>query len=257
MGAVDYIFGGMDVVFYQSDLSMNVSDQSNDQAYITAAQQTTGRGFLMYECTITSAEPQVETASVYRAKPGYFGRPWQASTSEVVFYNTTIETSDYPGSVGNSLIMPLGWQNSLGGTSAGMYEFGTIENSGVNNGGSRATWATALSSPVLNDGTAINTFNFTKGTDNWDPFPQLILDDALGTKPHQVNSAVNVYAYKDTVAVANVKSATSVAVYAVNGSLVRSFETTSDTTFTMGTGLWLVVVQAADGQSSFKIMTTN
>lgn len=255
MGAVDYIFGGMDVVFYQSELSMNVSDQSNDQAYITAAQQSTGRGYLMYECTVTSAEPQVETASVYRAKPGYFGRPWQAATSEVVFYNTTIETSDYPGSIGNSLIMPLGWQNSLGGTSAGMYEFGTIENSGINNAPARAAWATALSSPVLNDGTAISTFNFTKGTDNWDPFPQLIADEALGSKPYIANSTVNVFAYKDTIAVRNVKSATSVSVYAVNGSLVRSFETTTDTEFTMNAGFWLVVVKAGDGAEFFKLIT--
>ncbi len=181
MGAVDYIFGGMDVVFYKSNLSMNTSDQSNDAAYITAAQQSTGRGYLMYECTVTTAQPLVETASTYRAKPGYFGRPWQATTSEVVFYNTTIETSNFPGSVGNSLIMPLGWQNTLGGTSSGMYEYGTIEQSGVNNTPSRASWATALTNPILNDGTPITTFNFTKGNDNWDPFPALIAGDQPAT----------------------------------------------------------------------------
>ncbi|MXN92522.1 hypothetical protein GR160_14930 [Flavobacterium sp. Sd200] len=255
MGAVDYIFGGMDAVFYKSELSMNVSDQSNDQAYITAAQQSSGRGYLMYECTVTSAEPQVETASVYRAKPGYFGRPWQATTSEVVFYNTTIETSDYPGSIGNSLIMPLGWQNTLGGTSAGMYEYGTIENSGVNNATNRAAWATALTQPVLNDGTTISTFNFTKGTDDWDPFPQLIADDVLGNKPHNFNNGINVIAYKDTIAVQNLKSVTSISVYAVSGALVRQFDTTTDNTFTMQAGLWFVVVKTADGQSFFKLIT--
>ncbi|MCF6130101.1 pectinesterase family protein [Flavobacterium sp. AS60] len=255
MGAVDYIFGGMDVVFYQSKLSMNVSDQSNDQAYITAAQQTTGRGFLMYECTITSAEPLVETASVYRAKPGYFGRPWQANTSEVVFYNTTIETSNYPGFIGNSLIVPLGWQNTLGGTSSGMYEYGTTEISGVNNGPSRATWATYLTSPVLNDATPITTFNFTKGLDNWDPFPQLILDDALGNNDFQPTSKVNVYAYKNTVVISNVKSNTSIAVYAMNGSLVKSFKTDTDTEFNLSKGLWIVHVNAEDGQKSVKLLT--
>ena len=255
MGAVDYIFGGMNAVFYKSKLAMNVSDQSNDQAYITAAQQSNGRGYLMYECTVTSAEPLVETASVYRAKPGYFGRPWLAATSEVVFFNTTIETSDFPGSIGNSLIMPLGWQNTLGGSSDKMYEFGSVENSGVNNVPNRANWATSLASPILNDGTAITTFNFTKGNDNWDPFPALIANDLLSNPTFNPKSAVNVYSYKDTISVSNVKTSTNVFVYAINGSLAKTFKTDSDTNFTMKTGIWIVVVRAEDGQKSFKIST--
>jgi exo-poly-alpha-galacturonosidase len=255
MGAVDYIFGGMDVVFYQSKLSMNISDAANDASYITAAQQTSGRGYLMYECTITSAEPLIETASTYRAKPGYFGRPWAATTSEVVFYNTTIETSNAPTYVGNSLIRPLGWLNTLNGNSAGMYEYGTTEISGVNNAPSRATWATYLTTPVLNDGTPITTFNFTKGSDNWDPFPQLILNDALGNNDFQPTSKVNVYAYKNTVVISNVKSNTSVAVYATNGSLVKSFKTDTDTEFDLSKGLWIVRINAEDGQKSVKLVT--
>lgn len=255
MGAVDYIFGGMDVVFYKSNLAMNVSDQSNDQSYITAAQQTSGRGYLMYECTVTTAIPQVETASMYRAKPGYFGRPWSANTSEVVFYNTTVETSDYPGSVGNSLIMPLGWQNSLGGISAGMYEYGTVEVSGVNNGPSRASWATLLTTPTLNDGTAISTFNFTKGTDGWDPFPQLIADDALGNEKFQPIAAVNVIAYKNIIKVSNVTSSTDVFVYGINGALAKSVKIDSDTQFAMPSGIWITVIKANDGQKSVKLIT--
>ena len=255
MGAVDYIFGGMDVVFYQSKLSMNISDASNDSSYITAAQQSTGRGYLMYECTVTTAQPQVETASVYRAKPGYFGRPWLANTSEVVFYNTTIETSDYPGSVGNSLILPLGWLNTLGGISPGMYEYGTTELSGVNNTPSRATWATSLTSPVLNDATPITTFNFTKGTDGWDPFPQLISDDGLGNSTHQPNSSVKVIAYKNTVVVSNVKSNTSITIYSIDGKLLKSFETNSDTNFNLPSGIWIITIKAEDGQKSVKLIT--
>ncbi len=177
MGAVDYIFGGMTAVFYQTDLVMNVSDARNDASYLTAAQQREGRGYLMYETTIRSAVPGEETASAYLAKPGYFGRPWQAETSEVVFYNTTIKTSDYPGSEGKSLIEPLGWQNTLGGESEKMYEYGTVEESGVDNTGNRASWATVLAEPVLTDGTEINPFNFTKGNDGWDPLAALIPED--------------------------------------------------------------------------------
>jgi len=209
----------------------------------------------MYECKVTTAIPGTETASVYRSKPGYFGRPWEATTSEVVFYNTTIETSNYPGSEGLSLIKPLGWQNTLGGTSAKMYEYGTIENSGVNNSSSRASWATKLSSPTLTDGTAITTFNFTKGSDGWDPIPQLINSDPLGIKQYQANSSVNVYAYKNNIVVSNVKSITEVKMYSITGALVKSFKTVTDTNFNFNAGVWIVVVKDADGQKSVKLMT--
>jgi gliding motility-associated-like protein len=177
MGAVDYIFGGMNATFYHTDFVLNTSDTAGDAAYITAAQQDSGRGYLMYECNVISSIPEVETASVYGAKPGYFGRPWRANTSEVVFYNTKIDASTYPGEEGNSLISPLGWTDSLGGQSPGMYEYGTVESATVDNSLNRAGWATLLTSPQLSDGTDITTLNFTKGDDGWDPFPSLRAND--------------------------------------------------------------------------------
>ena len=209
----------------------------------------------MYECTITTTQPLIETASVYRSKPGYFGRPWQANTSEVVFYNTTIETSNYPGFIDQSLIMPLGWLSTLGGTSSGMYEFGTIENSGVNNTPFRANWATSLTNPVLNDGTAITTFNFTKGTDDWDPIPMLVNNDTLNTNDFVATTAVNVFSYKNTVHVTNVNGATTINVYAINGSLVKSFVTSEDSKFLMQPGFWIINIQAQDGVRTIKLLT--
>jgi len=254
MGGTDYIFGGMDAVFYKSDLAMNTSDTSSDASYITAAQQSTGRGYLMYECKVTTAIPGTETASVYRSKPGYFGRPWAANTSEVVFYNTTIETSNYPSNAGQSLIAPLGWNNSLSGESPKMYEYGTIENSGANNSASRAAWSTKLTLPTLADGTAITTFNFTKGLDDWDPIPTLIANDvSLGINQFEDQNLVNVFAYKDTIVVSNVKSNTKVFAYNFSGSLVKSFETTTDINFNLKAGVWIVVVKSVDGQKSVKL----
>lgn len=177
MGAVDYIFGGMTAVFYKSDLVLNTSDASGDAAYITAAQQSDGRGFLMYECNIISPEPGVNTASTQGTKPGFLGRPWQATTSEVVYYNTNIDTSAYPGFEGKSLIDPEGWRNTLGGESNKMYEYGTVEASGENHMEDRASWSTVLDSTVLTDGTEITTFNFTKGNDDWDPLPSMEAND--------------------------------------------------------------------------------
>lgn len=153
LGAVDFIFGGMTAVFYQCDLVMNTDDKtSSDVAYITAAQQAGGRGYLMYECNVTSTTPGVDTASETRSKPGMFGRPWQPNTAEVVFFNTTVETTDYPGAEGKSLIKPEAWDNGLGGTSKFLYEYGTTEKSGEDNSKNRVAWSNVLGKPYIDDG---------------------------------------------------------------------------------------------------------
>lgn len=254
MGAVDFIFGGMTAVFYKTKLTMNVSDASNDVSYITAAQQTTGRGYLMFECTVTSTNPNVNTNSTFRAKPGYFGRPWSANTSEVVFFNTTIETSNFTGSVGNSLILPLGWQNTLGGTSSGMYEFGTIEESGVNNTPFRATWSTSLTNPILNDGTVINTFNFTKGNDDWDPLPLLIASDPLST--HIVlTRKPEVFSIKNNIYIQNIYEETTIEIFDLKGSKVKSLNINQNALVNMPKGMWIVVLKSNNKINKYKIIT--
>ncbi|WP_179021066.1 pectinesterase family protein [Winogradskyella forsetii] len=250
MGAVDYIFGGMTAVFYQSNFVLNTSDYSSDAAYITAAQQTTERGFLMYECHVKSPIPGVETASTYGSKPGYFGRPWAPNTSEVVFYNTTIDESTYPGSEGQSLISPVGWTSSLGGESAMMYEYGTMENaSGVNNSETRAPWSTVLSSPTLTDGTDITTFNFTKGQDNWDPFPAL-----LSVGDNHLESSVVVKAFDQQLHISNVISNTKIKVYSFTGALVLDFQTTNDVSLDIANGIYVIKIQDNDGVNIAKLI---
>ncbi|MBP0904228.1 pectinesterase family protein [Mariniflexile gromovii] len=255
MGAVDYIFGPMTAVFYQTDFVLNTSDHSSDAAYITAAQQSSGRGYLMYECHVKSPIPGIESASTYGSKPGYYGRPWAPNTSEVVFYNTTIDASTFPGSEGLSLISPVGWTSSLGGESNKMYEFGTIElASGIDNSANRASWSTVLTSPTLtHDGTAINTFNFTKGNDNWDPIAELnslSIGDFVKTA-----SNVNVAGYGGKVHVYNVKSKTQIHIYNITGALVKTIETKTDTNFDFKNGLWIVTIKDADGHKAMKLIT--
>lgn len=255
MGAVDYIFGGMIAVFYKTDLVMNTSDASGDEAYLTAAQHQSGRGYLMYECNVTSPVPGIETASANYSKPGYFGRPWEGKTSEVVFYKTNIEQSQFPGAVGKSLIIPLGWQNTLGGPSEFMYEYGTTEESGENNQSQRASWSTVLSEPKLKDGTEISTFNFTKGNDGWDPIPELIAKDgALEVKSPRSQHQAQVYAFANHIYIANLNSGAIVNVYNLKGSLVKTLETKSDISFEMDNGLWVVNVITAEGQKSVKVI---
>jgi len=171
LGAVDYIYGGMTAVFNECNLVMNTSEKSSDAAYLTAAQQKSGRGYLFWNCNVTSTTPGVDTASEYISKPGYFGRPWQGTTSEVVFMNTTVQkTDEYWG--GTSLISPVAWNDGLGGPSAGMYEYGTIEVSGEDNTSQRASWATTLTEPVLSDGTDVSTKEkaFAAFLGDWAPF---------------------------------------------------------------------------------------
>lgn len=252
MGAVDYIFGGMTAVFYKTDFVLNTSDVSSDAAYITAAQQSSGRGFLMYECTVKSTIPGVETASVNSAKPGYFGRPWLASTSEVVFYNTTIDESSFPENIGQSLISPLGWTNTLGGESNLMYEYGTIEKaSGIDNSTNRASWSTLLSTPTLTDGTAITTFNFTKGNDDWDPIKELNTLSVSATDLQK--NTVKVKAYNNRIYITNVTSKTNVKIYSITGAIIKSFVTKIDTNFGFKNGLWIISLENKDGKRNLKL----
>ncbi len=256
MGGTDYIFGGMTLVAYKSDLALNTSEVNTDIAYITAPQQTTARGYLMYICKVTSAQPGTETASTYLSKPGEFGRPWDAATGEAVFYNTTIEATNNPSFSGKSLIAPEGWLNTLSGTSPKCYEYGTIELSGENNRASRASWSTILTTPVLTDATEITTFNFTKGTDGWDPIPALITTDPttrLSNKP--VSISVNVFGKDNKIMVSNVNSDTSINIYSIDGSLLKSVNTKSDTNIVMNKGLWIVNIISAEGNKVVKVLT--
>lgn len=176
LGGTDYIFGGMTAVFKSCNLVFNTNDQTdngkkNDVGYITAPQQKSGRGYLMYECRVTSTTPGVDTASTKTSKPGYLGRPWQPGTGEAVFYKTTVDAvdsywnTDY--SYGESMISAAGWLTSLGGESALCGEYGTIETAGVDNSAKRASWAKVFTKPELADGSAISVETFLG---SWNPF---------------------------------------------------------------------------------------
>ena len=179
-GGTDYIFGGMTAVFAKCDLVLNTSDASDDVAYITAAQQQSqsSRGYLMYNCTVKSTTPGVDTASSYTAKPGQFGRPWKANTSEVVFFDTVVKSTNWALSSGKyvydadsavSLIQPAGWNTSLGGQSERNVEYGTFEVSGEDNSASRVSWVQQPETAVCADGTAISVAAFLG---DWDPFTE-------------------------------------------------------------------------------------
>ncbi len=169
-GGTDYIFGGMTAVFAKCDLVFNTSDASNDQGYITAPQTAAGsHGYLMYNCTVKSTTPGVDTASEKTSKPGYFGRPWGADTTEAVFYKTVVEASATDWyEVSPSLIHAEGWKNTLSGSSALCTEWGTYEMAkDVDNSTKRASWTGVLADEKLASGEAISVATFLG---DWDAF---------------------------------------------------------------------------------------
>jgi len=253
MGAVDYIFGGMVAVFYKTELAMNTSDTSSDQAYITAAQQSSGRGYLMYECRVTSAKPNTESASTSPSKPGFFGRPWQGVTSEVVFFNTTIETSDFPGYQGRSLISPLAWTSTLGGESDHCYEYATIELSGEDNSSSRASWSNLISEPLLKDGTSISPYNFTKGSDGWDPIKTLVESEEESSSRLPIFSNVMVYAVDGVLSVTGLDQSSLLTIYTLNGGIILSERVNSDCQYTLPTGIYLVQILSNNSVFNHKV----
>ena len=187
-GACDYIFGGMTLAVKGAELAMLVTSDNNDVAYITASKTDAGkRGYLFYDCSVTSAIPGVDMVDSAYAKPGYWGRPW-ASTAETVFFRTKV------GKKGTaSLIVPEGWNNGLVSTGSNRsYEYGTIEESGVDHSAQRVSWATVLQAPQLPDNTPITLFEFTKGNDNWQPLeeaPEAI--DTVETSVRAIKRIVN------------------------------------------------------------------
>ena len=139
LGSTDYIMGPLTAVFAKCNLLMNTGvEQSNtDVSYITAGQQANSgtRGYLMYNCTIGSTTPNVNTAATLKSKPGTFGRAWSADC-EVVWYETIVEgtTTTADGTQGDtevSLIQPAGWTEGLGGKFDRCAEYHTHEVEGT------------------------------------------------------------------------------------------------------------------------------
>ena len=130
-GGTDYIMGPMNAVFVNCDLvsNINTSDKnSNDNAFITAAQHTVLPGYLFYNCTVRDVEAGTEMAAAYHTAEGkdnltYFGRTWNA-TGEALFYKTTIKS--------NVKLEEGGWTDGLTAytDATRMMEYGTVNEAG-------------------------------------------------------------------------------------------------------------------------------
>ena len=240
-GGTDYIMGGMTAVFAKCDLVFNTSEDKNDVGYITAPQQATGRGYLMYNCTVTSTTPGVDTASEYPSKPGYFGRPWAANTGEAYFYNTIIEASDkvWYKDYGPSLIRPVGWLSTLSGESKLCSEYGTFEYSiYADYIDERASWAGYEFTEVLGDGTPVSVAAFL-GT--WDAFAGKDMEIVIPDESDRVDNAAaeteKVFSFNVKDATADVAAGTAIeegTTYAGFFDVVGTVSKKNDTAFEIG-----------------------
>lgn len=76
----------------------------------------------------------------------------------------------------------------------------------------------------------------------------------LGTDDFNAESASNVYSKGNEVFVSGVKSAAAITVYSLTGALVKTVETSSDTSFNLESGVWIVKVKSAQGEKSVKVL---
>ncbi len=111
-GNTDFIFGDGDAVFENCELRWCGYTDIKVAGYLTAARNTTVKGYLFYNCVISA------DASV-KQNPGVFGRPW-GDNATVAFVNTI------PGT--DNVIDPMGWTD-MGGKipqKAHFAEFNTL-----------------------------------------------------------------------------------------------------------------------------------
>ena len=135
-----------------------------------------------------------------------------------------------------------------------MYEYGTTENAtGVDNSGNRASWSTVLSAATLTDGTAITTFNFTKGNDDWDPINEL--NTLSSNSLNLIENTIKVRAFNNKVYISNINSDSKVRVYSITGALIKSLETKKDINFTIKNGLWIIAVENINGKKITKVLS--
>ena len=179
MGGCDYIFGGMIAVFAKCDLVFNTNDetekgQKDDVGYITAPQQNSGRGYLMYNCHITSTTPGVDTASINVSKPGLLGRPWNGAKSEAVFYATNVDATDpvyYTGDTakGTSMLLGEAWSSGLSSASGLVGDYDTVEYfEGADTSADRISWSAKFTEAKTADGASMTDTKAWLG--DWDAF---------------------------------------------------------------------------------------
>lgn len=270
MGACDYLFGEMNLTCYQTELALLTDEDSNDIAYITAPKTNAGkRGMLFFNCHVLSAQPGIEMNEGNASKPGLWGRPWNGTASEAIFAGCVVDSSTYNGAAGNfegkCLISAAGWNAGLSSASERCGEYGcavdTTEYSG------RVTWAVIFAEPKTADNVDITLKNWTKGTDDWDPFAEYGIDTdalpvalegygdtstAVSTIQNDLN--LNIYGYDNNITITNIQENTQIQIFDLGGQLMDSRSVTTDVRITMPAGMYVISAGNAQGTMVSKVV---
>ncbi|WP_220762443.1 T9SS type A sorting domain-containing protein [Flavobacterium sp. UMI-01] len=81
-----------------------------------------------------------------------------------------------------------------------------------------------------------------------------VLNISLDTKELKAEATANIFSDGNLVSVANVKSNTIIFVYGVLGNLVKTVNTTTDTSFNLPNGMYVAKVKSAEGEKSVKLL---
>ena len=175
-GSCDFIYGGMTAIFDSCELVSNSTNDKNDITYITAPQQSSGRGYLFWNCTIRKALEGVEISTELgaTANQALLGRPWTPVTGEAVFYNTKVMNGmvytvgadgkrSSTEATNQPVIANVGWSSSLSSESELCGEYNTVdENGNALNVSERASWSKQFTDGKLTDGMEITKENWRK-----------------------------------------------------------------------------------------------
>jgi hypothetical protein len=82
-----------------------------------------------------------------------------------------------------------------------------------------------------------------------------LADEALANNQFQTVTTVKAIAFKNTIAITNVKSDSEITVFDSKGVLVKKMSVNSDTNFTMPSGLWIVKIKSEKTITTCKLIT--
>ena len=161
-GACDFIYGGMTAIFNSCEIVSNSTNAKNDITYITAPQQSSGRGYLFWNCTIRKALEGIEISTELgaTANQALLGRLWQPVTGEAVFYNTKVmngmvytvgadEKRASTEATNQPVVANVGWASSWGESEL-CGEYNTVDESGnALNVSERASWSKQFTDKMI------------------------------------------------------------------------------------------------------------
>lgn len=120
-----------------------------------------------------------------------------------------------------------------------------------------ASYTSASPSPYK----TILTANYTGGagtiyvyTNNTMNFAKLSVSSSMTTNEVASENLVAIYSTNNQVFLSNIKSKTTVSIYSITGSLVKTIETSNDTNFQLESGIWIANIKSEEGTKSLKFI---